>query len=199
MRVRKKPWWRATRSGVRARCGRRRRSRAATAPRGAWPWPPRSSSLRHRRPRRPRRRSAASRSSSSGWHAQARPTSTRPRPVERVAEQHHRGRGLRPDGAVEHPACARRRDGGRCAGTGVSKRADSPARRTSHASARLKPAPTAGPFTAATVGQRGAQDAQESVVDRSRPQRAFAVVVAARRASRARRRRRPSRTRAARR
>ena len=34
----------------------------------------------------------------------------------------------------------------------ASKRADSPARRISQANARLKPAPTAGPFTAAIVG-----------------------------------------------
>ena len=34
----------------------------------------------------------------------------------------------------------------------VSNRAETPAMRTSHASARLKPAPTAGPLTAATVG-----------------------------------------------
>jgi hypothetical protein len=34
----------------------------------------------------------------------------------------------------------------------VSNRADSPARITSHASARLTPAPTAAPLTAAIVG-----------------------------------------------
>ena len=34
----------------------------------------------------------------------------------------------------------------------VSKRAEVPAMRTSQASARFMPAPTAGPFTAATVG-----------------------------------------------
>ncbi len=47
----------------------------------------------------------------------------------------------------------------------ASKRALVPAIRTSHASARLNPAPTAGPFTAAIVGIGHSRIAQEPGVD----------------------------------
>ena len=76
----------------------------------------------------------------------------------------------------------------------ASNRAEAPAIRTSQQSARLKPAPTAGPFTAATVGRRAVADREEAVVDRANVETASRPLIDFERAhvgARAERRRRP--------
>ena len=94
---------------------------------------------------------ACSSSSSSGWHAHARPISAARAPSTGAPNSTIAAAACGPTArssihAWPPPGCRPMRR------NRVSKRADSPASRTSQASARFRPAPTAGPFTAATVG-----------------------------------------------
>ena len=124
---------------------------AATASRATSPsWRPTGRAWHlgaRRRERRPRRRAARRRRRTPtrarsrrrvARRAARRTGSSRPRPAGPTARSSIQG--CPPPGWM--PMRANR----------ASKRADSPAMRTSQQSARLKPAPTAGPFTAAIVG-----------------------------------------------
>ena len=102
-----------------------------------------------------------------------RPAARRGLAVERLAEQHHGGRGLRPTArsssqAWPPPGCSpssRKR---------ASNRATLDAMRTSHASARFMPAPTAGAVHRGDRRQRQRPTRQEAFVDRRREPPALA-------------------------
>ena len=103
---------------------------------------------RRARPRARVPRGATRRRRGSSTRGRSRPRGRRRR-AHRTARSRRRPAGRRP---VRASTCARRRGAGRSAGSGRRTGPMSPARRTSHASARFMPAPTAGPLTAAMVG-----------------------------------------------
>ena len=129
------------------------RSRAATAPRAASAFDARraaASGTAAARGGEGARGGRGARRRDGSAHAS--PISAARGAVDALAEQHHRGRGLRADRALEHPGVAAAGVEADAAGSGCRSGPTSPARRTSQASARFMPAPTAGPLTAAIVG-----------------------------------------------
>ena len=72
--------------------------------------------------------------------------------VEHLAEQHRGGRGLRTDDAAQHPRVTAAGVDAELQEAGVEAGPTVAASRTSQASARFMPAPTAAPLTAAIVG-----------------------------------------------
>ena len=88
------------------------------------------------------------------------------RPVDRGAEQHHRGRGLRADGAVEHPRVTAAGMQPDAQETGVE--AGRLAREPNVAREReVQPGADRGPVHRGDRRERRAQHAQETLVDRA--------------------------------